>query len=147
MEYELGGKKFNLRNVCGKNLKVCKELGLLNAGNLFSQEELDLISDALESLDDGKVWKAKELLKRNPKIDEMEIYLNSEKLMKLIDAVFLITPEELKELEKIADELNVEVVISGAFDFLKKCQPSSLRQDELLRTLMGSVMKTANLPS
>ena len=144
MEYELGGKIFTLRNVCGKSLKVCKELGLLNAGNLFTQEELDLIYDALETLDDGQVYKAKELIKRNPKIDEMEIYLNPEKLIRLIDAVFLITSDELEDLRKIAEEIDIEMVISGTFDFLKKCQPSSLRQDELLRTLIDSVMKTAN---
>ncbi len=142
--YELGSKKLNLRNVCGKNLKVCKEFGLLNNGNLFTQEELDLIKDALDSGEDGMVWKAKELLKRNPKIDEMEIYLNPEKLIKLIDAVFLVTSEELEELKKNADELDIEVVVNGAFDFLKKCQPSSLRSDELLQTLMSSMMKTAS---
>jgi hypothetical protein len=143
-EYELGNKKFTLRNVCGKNLKVCKEFGLLNSGNAFSQEELDLIKDALENGGEAQTWKAIELMKRNPKIDEMEIYLNPEKLIKLIDAVFLVNPEDLKELEKTADELNVGVVINGVFDFLKKCQPSSLRQEELLTTLINSAMKTAN---
>ena len=142
--YELGEKKFSLRNVCGKNLKVLKELGLLNVGNAFSQDELDQIKDALESGEDGQAYKVLELLKRNPKIDEMEIYLNPEKLLKLIDAIFLVTPEELEGLKLIADELNVEVVINGAFDFLKKCQPSSLKSEELLMTLMSSAMKTAS---
>lgn len=145
--YELGTKKLTLRNVCAKNLKVCKELGLLNSGNAFSQEELDLIKGALETGEDGQVYKATELLKRNPKIDEMEIYLNREKLLRLIDAVFLITAEDLDDLGKVWEELNVEVVINGAFDFLKKCQPSSLMSEELLKTLMSSAMKTASSPN
>lgn len=142
MEYELGGKKFNLRNVCGKSLKIYKELGLLQQGGKFTKEEQELISDALEYVDEAKTWRALEILKRNPVVDEMEIYMNPEKLIRLIDATFLITPDELKELDP--ETLNLETVISGAFDFLKKCQPSSLKSEELLMTLMNSAMKTAS---
>ncbi len=142
MEYELGAKKFNLRNVCGKSLKIYKELGLLQQGGKFTKEEQELIADALEYVDEAKTWKALEILKRNPVVDEMEVYMNPEKLIKLIDATFLITPDELKELDP--ETLNLETVISGAFDYLKKCQPSSLKSEELLMTLMNSAMKTAS---
>jgi hypothetical protein len=145
MEYELGGKKFNLRNVCGKSLKVYKDLGLLQQGGKFTKEEQELIACALEFTDEAKTFKAIEILKRNPVVDEMEIYMNPEKLVKLIDATFIISADELKELDP--ETLNVEVVINGAFDFLKKCQPSSLMSEELLKTLMSSAMKTANSPT
>ena len=145
MTYELNGKEFKLRNVCGKSLKICKELGLLQRGERISKEEQDLILEALDKKEDGLVWKAQQVFERKPAIDEMEIYLNYEKLIRLIDAVFLISKEDLDELTKVAEELNTEVVIQGAFDFLGKCQPSSSRSEELLKTFVASIaeMKTA----
>ena len=144
MEYELGGKKFSLRNICGKNLKVCKELGFLNTGNLLTQEDFDLIKEALDTGEDGKVALAQEVLKRNPMIDTTEVLLNPLKLTKLLDAVFITTPEELKYLRENWDDLNSEIIINATYELLKKCQPSSLTLEESLKILTNLMMKTAN---
>jgi hypothetical protein len=141
--YNLNGKEFELRNVCAKSLKVCKELGLLQKGERITKEEQDLILEALATQEDGLIWKAQQIFERKPIIDEMEIYLDPEKLTRLIEVVFFVTQPELKELSEKWDEINIETVIQATFEFLGKCQPSSIRSGELLKTLTNLIPKTA----
>ena len=140
--YKIGDKDLELRIVCAKSLKVCKELGLLNRGAVLTKEEQDLVIKALEEGEDGLRWDALEIFKRNPIVNEMEIYLNPEKLIKLIDAVFSVTPEELKELGDKWEELNTETIIQGAFEFLGKLEPSSSKLPVTLKDLLSLIPQT-----
>lgn len=146
LDFELGFNK-----VTPRSLKICQELGLLNAGGRLTKEEQDLIIKALETETgdkehDGISWKALEVMKRKPAVDEMDIYLNLEKTEKLIRAVFKVTDEQMEAIKSKYDDIDVEILIQSTFEYLGKLQPFSLKSEDLLKILTDSmpVMGAAN---
>lgn len=147
MVYKILDEELILRNVNAKGLSICKKLGLLQRGNRLTKEEQDLLIDTLKTLDRNKATECLTFLDRQPIVDEMDIYLNPEKLVQLVDAIFVI--EEIQHYRDKWDEINTELVIQGAFDYMGKCQPSSMKSEDISKILVSLLrgMKMADSKS
>jgi hypothetical protein len=124
-----------------KSLKVLGELGLLNQSEKLTQEELNFLKKTLEeiAMDERNIEdirKCREIVDRNPSINEIEIYMNEKKLLSLIEAIYELT-EEQKEKLKDWENIDVEKVIDGAFEYMGKLVPSSLRSASGLMNLQN----------
>lgn len=76
-----------------------------------------------------------------------ELYLKPHELHEFILAVFDLNDEQKAELKKEAednncDNINLEEMIRGYFDFFDKLQPNNNRLQELLKSSMDTILKT-----
>jgi len=62
-----------------------------------------------------------------------EIYLNPESLVNLIEAVYDVTPEELEKIRSDIDNVSIEDVLIGYWDFFDKLNPPVEKWIQLLK--------------
>jgi len=125
-----------------KSLKIYKDLGLLNRGEALSQDEFSLIKSVIQSaldedFDRDKAREAMKILDSEPAGNEIELYLDPEKLKMLIDVTFD------KNVEDVQD-VDISAVVQGVYDQMGKLNPSlakSIGLSELLSTLTQTAQK------
>lgn len=113
------------RRVTVSSVKNLDKLGLLNTGNSLTKEEQDLILEALQTLDRGKAAKGIEILMRKPIINEMDIYMNNDKLFLLVCSVFELTESDREKIKEKIEELDLQIVLQGVYDFFFLLRPNT----------------------
>lgn len=112
-----------LNKVTNESLKILYDLGLLNLGDALTKEEQTLIIEALETLERGKVGQALMIMNRKPGVNELEIYVNTEKLKQIIKAIFLLSDEQIKKIENNIEKIDCREVRRALYNFFIKLNP------------------------
>lgn len=136
-DLEVGLKK----KVTVSSVKNLDKLGLLNTGNSLTKEEQDLILEALQTLDRGKAAKGIEILLRKPVVNEMDIYMNNDKLFLLVCSVFELTESDKVKIKEKIEELDLQIVLQGLYDFFFLLKPNTNLLENYINLLSNILMK------
>lgn len=109
MVYEIyEGVKVQLNKVTPKAIKVLKKIGVFNSDKEKAINEIE------------------------------EIYLNKDTMLDFIQAVYKVTDEQIEKVKADIDNVSIEDVLRGYWDFFDKLNPPLERWIPLLKNLLSS---------